>query len=98
LVRRPDTGAAAPHAGGRAGGGAPADPTSDDDDVGDVLHADRSSVLRRTDQRGASAAGAYLSSTLAPAPSSCSLALSASSLDTCSRTGFGADSTRSFAS
>src|SRR5207244_13287003 len=42
--------------------------------------------------------GGYLSSTLAPAPSSCSLALSASSLDTFSRTGFGAASTRPLAS
>src|SRR5947207_9168416 len=40
----------------------------------------------------------YLSSTLAPAPSSCALAFSASSLEAFSSTGFGADSTRSLAS
>src|SRR5436190_22877786 len=38
-------------------------------------------------QSGPPARPRYLSSTLAPAPSSCSLALSASSLDTFSRTG-----------
>src|SRR5581483_9155221 len=41
---------------------------------------------------------AYLSSTVAPAPSSWAFALSASSLDTFSSTGFGAPSTRSLAS
>src|SRR4029453_14670824 len=41
---------------------------------------------------------AYLISTAAPAASSCSLALSAASLLTFSRTGFGAESTRSLAS
>src|SRR5690606_14301524 len=40
----------------------------------------------------------YLSSTVAPAPSRASLALSASSLDTPSSTALGADSTRSLAS
>src|SRR5260370_41388919 len=62
-------------------------------------------VPARVHQSGVTAAavtrppcGSYFSSTLAPAPSSCSLALSASSLDTFSRTGLGADSTSSFAS
>jgi len=40
----------------------------------------------------------YFSSTVAPAPSSCAFAFSASSLDTFSKTGLGAASTRSLAS
>src|SRR5262245_42042871 len=50
--------------------------------------------LARTGGRCAS----YWTSTVAPAPSSCSFALSAVSLLTFSRTGLGAESTRSFAS
>src|SRR5690348_16902874 len=40
----------------------------------------------------------YLTSTVAPAPSSCAFALSASSFETFSSTGLGAPSTRSLAS
>src|SRR6266536_3297439 len=53
-----------------------------------------SATLRATVQ----ATRGYLSSTVAPAPSSCVLALSACSLRTRSSTGLGAESTRSLAS
>src|SRR5260370_31175857 len=59
-------------------------------------------VPARVHQSGVAAAavtrppcGSYFSSTFAPAPSSCSFALSASSFDTFSRTGLGAHSTTS---